>query len=113
MVRAIDKKPQEEQYQSFDEYESDRKRVRSSYLDQVTYGLIRIPFLHKQFTKMSQVPNGPAKLEVLTSAMEAKLAEAGSRFASRYALEIQREISRCKTEVDAAQRELLNVKLEV
>jgi hypothetical protein len=61
----------------------------------------------------SQVPNGPAKLEVLTGTMEAKLAEAGSRFASRHALDFQREAARCKTEIDAMQRELLNVKLEV
>ena len=45
--------------------------------------------------------------------MEAKLAEAGSRFASRHALEFQREAARCKTEIDTMQRELLNVKLEV
>ena len=60
-----------------------------------------------------QVPNGPAKLEVLTSTMESKLSEAGSRFGARYALEIQRESSRAKSEIDAAHRELLNVKLEV
>ena len=60
-----------------------------------------------------QVPNGPAKLEVLTSTMETKLVEAGSRFSARHALDIQREISRCKAEIDAAQRELLNVKIEV
>jgi SMC interacting uncharacterized protein involved in chromosome segregation len=45
--------------------------------------------------------------------MESKLAEAGSRFASRHALEFQREAARCKTEIDAMQRELLNIKLEV
>ncbi len=45
--------------------------------------------------------------------MESKLAEAGSRFGARHALELQKETSKCKSEIDAAQRELLNMKLEV
>ena len=62
---------------TFEDFESDRKRVRAAY--------------------MEEVPNGPAKAEVLTGFMETKLAEVGLRFANRYCNPLNYAATRCNT----------------
>jgi len=62
---------------TFEDFESDRKRVRAAY--------------------MEEVPNGPAKAEVLTGFMETKLAEVGLRFSNRYCIPLDYASTRCNT----------------
>mmetsp|Transcript_9863 Transcript_9863/g.19696 ORF Transcript_9863/g.19696 Transcript_9863/m.19696 type:complete len:1553 (+) Transcript_9863:169-4827(+) len=92
LYAEVDMKLQEDQYELFDDYETDRKKVRASY--------------------MEQVPNGPAKVEVLMSFMEQKLSETGAKFSAKSQLLMQKERAAAKSAVDDAQRELQGVKLE-
>jgi len=92
LYAPVDARVAEESHETFDEFEAERKKVRQVYTD--------------------EVPNGPAKNEVLTAFMEAKLAEVGLRFGSRFQLEMQREAAKAKAAVDEAQREMQAVKTE-
>jgi hypothetical protein len=88
----VDTKVQADEHESFELYEADRKRVRAAYLD--------------------EVPNGPAKQEVLTAFMETKLAEVAMRFANRASRDLQKVKSEAKAAVEEAQRELASIKQE-
>jgi len=88
----VDAKVAEDAHETFEDFEADRKRVRAAY--------------------MEEVPNGPAKSEVLTGFMETKLAEVGLRFANRFSRELQKAKTEAKAAVEEAQRELSSIKQE-
>ena len=92
LYTEVDGKVAEDAHETFEDYEADRKRVRAQYMD--------------------DVPNGPAKAEVLTGFMEAKLAEVGMRFANRFSKELQKSKMEAKAAVEEAQRELASIKQE-
>ena len=92
LYAEVDTKVQADEHESFEEYEADRKRVRAAYTE--------------------EVPNGPAKAEVLTGFMEMKLAEVGMRFANRAARELQKAKTEAKALLEEATRELASIKQE-
>jgi hypothetical protein len=92
LYNEVDSKVAEDAHETFEDYEADRKRVRAAYMD--------------------EVPNGPAKAEVLTGFMETKLAEVGMRFANRFSKELQKSRMEAKAAVEEAQRELASIKQE-
>ncbi|EKX49366.1 hypothetical protein GUITHDRAFT_67968, partial [Guillardia theta CCMP2712] len=86
LYKDVDAKVQSDEFSAFEEFESERKTVRSKYLE--------------------EVPNGPAKQEVLSSFMEQKLAEVGLRFGNRSEREIQKENKALCTELKQQKDEL-------
>uniref|UniRef100_A0A7S0ES13 GB1/RHD3-type G domain-containing protein n=1 Tax=Hanusia phi TaxID=3032 RepID=A0A7S0ES13_9CRYP len=92
LYKDVDTKVQSDGYSAFEDFESERKSVRSKYLE--------------------EVPNGPAKQEVLSSFMEQKLAEVGLRFGSKSEREIQKVKADSKAEVDEMAKELSALKME-
>mmetsp|Transcript_14472 Transcript_14472/g.34268 ORF Transcript_14472/g.34268 Transcript_14472/m.34268 type:complete len:1552 (+) Transcript_14472:171-4826(+) len=92
LYQPIDMKLQEDGFDNFDEYETERKKVKAAYGD--------------------EVPNGPSKTEVLMAFMEQKLSETGSRFSAKTQLLLQKERAEAKSAIDEAQRELKNVQME-